>query len=121
MTVRRVVGGIGRTLITIGVLILLFVAYQLWGTGISEARDQSRLRHQFEAKLRTPPPTPGTRVNPADIPPPTPEGDALAIIKIPRINLEKTVVQGVGTVRRATPPSPATAPLTATPSTTSTA
>ena len=48
MGVRRVVAGTGRALITLGVLILLFVAYQLWGTGISEARDQHRLKHQFK-------------------------------------------------------------------------
>src|SRR5207302_5419561 len=61
---------------------------------ISEARDQSRLRKQFESAQRAPVTTPA---NPADLPPPTPAGDALAIIKIPKINIEKTVVQGVGT------------------------
>src|SRR5947209_7988361 len=91
--VRRVVAGVGRTLIWVGVLILLFVAYQLWGTGISEARDQHRLRKQFEAIK---PPT-VIAPNPADIPPPSPEGDAVAIIKIPKINVDKAVVQGVGT------------------------
>src|SRR5207248_5358644 len=93
MGVRRVVAGVGRTLIWVGVLILLFVAYQLWGTGISEARDQHRLRKQFEAIT---PPTVITP-NPADIPPPSPEGDAVAIIQIPKINVDKAVVQGVGT------------------------
>jgi sortase A len=93
MGVRRVIAGVGRTLIWLGILILLFVAYELWGTGISEARDQHRLRKQFVAVTKTtviPP-------NPADVPPPPPEGDALAIIKIPKINIDKTVVQGVGT------------------------
>ena len=34
-------------MITLGVLILLFVAYQLWGTGIREAQAQNRLEKQF--------------------------------------------------------------------------
>jgi sortase A len=91
MVVRRVVAGIGRVLITVGVLILLFVAYQLWGTGISEARDQHRLKNEFKTLQQAPPPaTPGIAL------PPTPEGDALAIIEIPKINVSKAVVQGVG-------------------------
>ena len=51
MTLARVLGAIGRTLITAGVLILLFVAYQLWGTGISQARPQNRLEDEFEAQV----------------------------------------------------------------------
>jgi sortase A len=92
MGVRRVVAGIGRALITIGVLILLFVAYELWGTGISEARDQHRLKNQFKTlqQAAPPPATPGVAL------PPTPEGDAIAIIEIPKINVTKAVVQGVG-------------------------
>jgi sortase A len=91
MGVRRVVAGTGRVLITIGVLILLFVAYQLWGTGISEARDQHRLKNQFKTLQQAPPPA-----NPGVALPPTPDGDAIAIIEIPKINVSKAVVQGVG-------------------------
>ena len=47
----KVLNAAGRTLITAGVLILLFVAYQLWGTGIREAQAQDRLQHQFEQKV----------------------------------------------------------------------
>ena len=90
MGVRRVVAGIGRALITLGVLILLFVAYQLWGTGISEARNQHRLRNEFKTVQQAPP-------NPQVALPPPPEGDAVAIIRIPKINVDKAVVQGVGT------------------------
>jgi len=49
--VRRVVGGVGRTLITTGVLLLLFVGYQLWGTGIATARSQDQLGSAVEAQL----------------------------------------------------------------------
>ena len=47
MRLARVLGAIGRTCITAGVLILLFVAYQLWGTGIREAQAQNRLEDDF--------------------------------------------------------------------------
>lgn len=47
MLLWRIIGGIGRTLITSGVFILLFVAYQLWGTGIQEARAQSSLNDEL--------------------------------------------------------------------------
>ena len=51
MSPRRFLAGLGRTLITAGVLLLLFVAYQLWGTGIAEARDQRKGLKTFEAQL----------------------------------------------------------------------
>ena len=48
---RTVIGAVGRVLVTVGLLILLFVAYQLWGTGIYEARAQSDLESQFNRDL----------------------------------------------------------------------
>jgi sortase A len=47
----KVLGAIGRTLITAGTLILLFVAYQLWGTGIYTHKQQHKGRDQFEQQL----------------------------------------------------------------------
>ena len=123
----RIVAGIGRTMITTGLLILLFVAYQLWGTGLAEARAQEDLRESFQASLAattpatsaptttttsttsttTPPgatPTtaapeqPVTTTTTAAPPaprPPTPRGEAVAIIRIPRIGVDKAVVEGV--------------------------
>lgn len=41
-------GAVGRGLITAGVVILLFVVFQLWGTNIQEARSQDSLRSEFE-------------------------------------------------------------------------
>lgn len=116
--------GIGRTFIASGVLILLFVAYQLWGTGISEARAQDRLRAEFLDALRstttsttsttTGPPgsttttaegsadpagstasSTSTTAAPAPAPRATPTGEAVAIIRIPKIGIEKFVVEGV--------------------------
>lgn len=104
---RRVVGAIGRTFITVGVLILLFVAYQLWGTGIYSARAQVQLEQQFKEALRsgtrtTPPPTtatvpsaPTTTTTLASAPLPPPAGEAVAQIRIPKIGVDSIVVNGV--------------------------
>jgi sortase A len=48
----RVLAAIGRTMITAGVLVLLFVAYQLWGTGIRTAQAQNGLEDDFAAELQ---------------------------------------------------------------------
>ena len=102
----------GRTLVTLGLLILLFVAYQLWGTGIWTARAQSDLEREFAhaqqqyendivASPITRPRNPFTGhattgaalVKPA---PPIPnEGDAGGFITIPKINLKMVFVEGV--------------------------
>ena len=41
---RRAVDIIGRVLIGLGVVVLLFTAYQIWGTSIQEAHTQNALR-----------------------------------------------------------------------------
>ena len=53
------------TLIAFGTLLLLFVAYELWGTNIAEARSQKELKHEFAQVVSTstttpPATTPGT-------------------------------------------------------------
>ena len=104
---RRWVGGLGRTLIAAGTLILLFVAYQLWGTGLAEARSQKDLKDSFRSSLApslskpgstssTVPGAPTTSSTFPDAPPPAPTGKAVAIIRIPKIGVDKAVVQGVG-------------------------
>jgi sortase A len=106
MDVRRIVAGIGRTCIASGVLILLFVAYQLWGTGLAESRSQDRLRSDFLDALEAPTTTTASTTPPSTSPgettttlsaaPPPPSGEAVAIIRIPKIGVEKAVVEGVG-------------------------
>jgi sortase A len=56
--VRRAIASIGRTLVTLGLLILLFVVYQLWGTGIFTARAQENLKTQFQKELAQTPDNP---------------------------------------------------------------
>src|SRR5205823_4917446 len=82
---RPIVSAIGRVFMAVGTLMLLFVAYELWGTGISEARSQTTLKHDF-AKIQQQAPKDETRTEYA---PPAPTGTAIAIIKIPRIGVEK--------------------------------
>jgi sortase A len=99
VSVRRVVVVIGRTCIGSGFLILLFVAYQLWGTGLAEARSQDRLRSDFlDALAAAPTAAAGSdaAAEPVAPPPPPLPGDAVALLRIPKIGVEKAVVEGVG-------------------------
>ncbi|HEY4376311.1 MAG TPA: sortase [Acidimicrobiales bacterium] len=120
----RILGVVGRTLVSAGVIILLFVAYEVWGTNLQEAKSQHSLKKQFQQELQavpklttttsstptsttapttTPGSGPGISVTPATTPPqvdPIPiaiptEGQPLAEIIIPKIDVDKTVVQGV--------------------------
>jgi sortase A len=50
--VRRAIAGIGRGLVILGILMLLFVVYQLWGTGIWTARAQEHLKSDFRRQLQ---------------------------------------------------------------------
>lgn len=106
----RIVGYVGRVLMTAGVLVLLFVAFQLWGTGLHEAKAQNQLAGELDAKLtvttttRAPrsttsaaPGAPTTTVAPkvaakADIAPKI--GEPVGGIEIPDIHVNKIVVQG---------------------------
>lgn len=105
---RRINGAAGRALIAAGVLLLLFVAYQLWGTGLRTAQAQSRLEDDLRAALTAttttaPPatPAPGGRPGPpATVPALRPEelpgaGEAAGRIEAPAIGLDWVFVQGV--------------------------
>ncbi|MGH9278195.1 MAG: class E sortase [Acidimicrobiales bacterium] len=97
MDVRTVIRGIGKTLISVGVLLFLFVGYQLWGTGLAEAKGQRALEDSFQRRLTPLPALPGD--SPTSSPttrPPIQLGDATALIEIPKIDVKKFVVEGVG-------------------------
>ncbi len=95
---RRTLNAIGRTLIVGGTLLLLFVAYQLWGTGFYTDAQQSALRGDIQNSIREAnqarAPISGTTTTTQPAPPP-PEGDAVGFIKIPRIGVDDVVVQGI--------------------------
>jgi sortase A len=96
MRLAKVLGAMGRVCITGGTLLLLFVVYQLWGTGIREAQAQNRLEADFEQLLdegNVPTTTPAPET--VSSIPAQPEGEVTAVIEIPDIGLEKHVVEGV--------------------------
>ena len=102
-------GRLGTSLIVLGLLMFLFVGYQLWGTGIEEAQSQNSLENRFTqiAVTTTSPPPPSISPSVIEPPvtttvaPPNPvminEGDPIAIIDIPNIGVTKYVVAGVQT------------------------
>ena len=92
--INRALDIVGRTLISAGVLLLLFVAYQLWGTGLAERQAQDKLKSQFVTT--TVPTTPTNAPTTTLAPVPLKTGDVVAQIIIERIKVDKFVVAGVG-------------------------
>lgn len=101
---RRVVAAAGRVMVAAGIVLLLFVAYLLWGTGLIESSHQQALRRAFDSELAVA--GHGAATRPAGVPgisslaaagavPPAP-GRPVAILEIPRIGLDSVVVQGTG-------------------------
>ncbi len=100
--------GVGRVVLVAGILVLLFIPYLLWGTGLITARNQAVLTSQFrEAQDKagshpsghvqapahsTTPVAPQVAPTIADPPLSSPVG----IIRIPKINLAMTIVEGTG-------------------------
>ena len=121
---RWVVGGVGRILIILGLLMFGFVAYQLWGTGIQTAQAQRELSADFDKLINsaetttsfaatsvpttTSPATPVTTTTAAISVEPTTttvpalavarpipdQGEAVARLEIPRMGLNRIVVEG---------------------------
>ncbi|HEY2331947.1 MAG TPA: class E sortase [Acidimicrobiales bacterium] len=84
------------TLMITGTVVLLFVAFLLWGTGLHEARAQSSLKKDFEQSLAQQAATTGGDTTATSQAPPAPTGSAVAVIRIPKIGVDKAVVEGVG-------------------------
>lgn len=87
----------GRVLIGAGTFILLFLAYQLWGTGFITSHHQAALKQKFYAGVRaaqaaTPPTT--TVGAPPLVKPNL--GTGIALMEIPKVGLNMVVVEGVG-------------------------
>lgn len=102
----QVVQEVGLALITLGVVVFLFVAYQLWGTNITESHNQAKLAKQFstevtqfnasvaKAKAQDQTTTPTTQ--PAAAAPAPLPGGVLDLLQIPKIGVTKYVVEGTG-------------------------
>ncbi|MFN7148315.1 MAG: class E sortase [Microthrixaceae bacterium] len=107
----KVLGAIGKVLIVSGLLVLGFVAYQLWGTGLETSRGQSQLTNALAQDVAAP--SGGSddaatldltdlserlaEVETSTAPPmaPPPEGEPVGIITIPSIGVQHVVVEGV--------------------------
>ena len=96
MRLHTVLRGIGQTLITGGLVILLFVVYELYFTGIETAREQRALENEIEELWEG---GKGAYTAPADLVKPIPLGSGVAVLRIPRLGRDwaKVVVEGVGT------------------------
>ena len=55
---RTLLRGLGQTLMTLGVVVLLFCVYELWVTGLVTAREQNRLGDDLRQTWAEPPPRP---------------------------------------------------------------
>lgn len=96
--VRTFLRGLGQTLITFGVIVLLFCVYELYFTNLYTDKQQSQLGQEIEQTWAGPQPKPGSSL--ASVLP----GKAIAIIRMPRIGMTgkvgphgaRVVVEGVG-------------------------
>jgi sortase A len=82
---------------TAGVVILLFAVYELYGTGLTTAREQDRLERQLAVEWADPPAV--ERSAPPVRPVQPPElGSPVAVLTIPRLgeDYRHIVVEGVG-------------------------
>lgn len=101
------VGVVGRVMIGAGVILLLFVAYQLWGTGLHTRQAQNRLEDELaqrQAEVQADAPTPPTDdtlpgEEPVALAPdqltPVEEARPLGQISIPRIGSDWVYLEGV--------------------------
>ncbi|HEU0100728.1 MAG TPA: class E sortase [Mycobacteriales bacterium] len=102
---RTVVRTLGELMITAGLLLLLFVAWQLWWTDVEANRAQSAITdglHEDWQEVPAPreptpePPVPVDYGPPPEVPGPT-EGEAFAIVHVPRFGAgfqPRPVVEG---------------------------
>jgi sortase A len=93
---------VGRVILVAGILVLLFIPYLLWGTGLITAQAQDSLRQQFTESQQKhhDPTTVHNVVAPASPPvlapavPPPAVGAPVGIISIPKIGVSMVVVEG---------------------------
>lgn len=93
MRLRRVVGWSGEVLVTLGVLLLLFAAWQLWWTDVVADRAQTQIVQSLEDEFAR-----GTAAPVGDngIPAAIGEDGAFAVVRIPRFGVDfaRPVIEG---------------------------
>src|SRR3954468_15697141 len=92
--VRFVLRGIGQTLITLGLVLLLFVVYEVWVTNVFAEREQSKVTDQLKqewAHGHDP-----LLALPGSKDPSIPLGSGIGVLYIPRLGRDYhfTIVQG---------------------------
>lgn len=91
---RSLVRGVGELLITLGVIALLFIAYQLWWTTVLSNREAARNAEEITQSWT---PSPTVELPPELTQPPA-DGIGFALMTIPRLGenvKSKPVLQGV--------------------------
>ncbi|NEK84840.1 class E sortase [Blastococcus saxobsidens] len=115
---RTLVRGTGQTLLTVGLVALLFVGYELWVTDLLAAREQDRLTEQIRDDWAEDPTVGGpgpvaAAPPPGDAPAPAPPevldvavGEPFAVLHIPRLgaDYERVVVEGTAQTQLAQGP-----------------
>jgi sortase A len=89
---RTLVSGLGQTLLTAGVVLLLFVVYELWVTGLFAAREQDRLADELRTGWSADAPVVGVPSAPAA----PGVGEPLAVLHVPRLGEDwsRVVLEG---------------------------
>ena len=95
MTLRRVVGWAGELLVTLGVLLLLFAAWQLWWTDVVADRAQAQIVQTLERDFARGLPA---EVGSDGIPAAIGTDGAFAVVRIPRFGADyaRPVLEGTG-------------------------
>ena len=93
---RRLVGGLGEVMITLGVLLLLFVAWQLWWTDVTANRDQANIIATLEKDFGDVQHGGLPGQEPLATLKSIPFGKAFAIVRIPRFGADyaRPVIEG---------------------------
>jgi sortase A len=96
--VRTALRGVGQTLMTLGVVVLLFCVYELKVTGLVTAREQERLGEDLRAQWAEPVQRP-SQGEPATVPVSLELGEGFAVLHVPALQDYDpwVVVEGVGT------------------------
>ncbi len=100
--IRKISQILGELLITAGIVLLLFVGWELWWTNVEANAKQTEAVQSFAQDL-TGPVTPATSANPADFGPPVvgtapANGETIGIMYIPRFGADYTrpIIEGTG-------------------------
>ena len=90
--VRTFLRGVGQTLITVGIVVLLFCVYELKVTNLHTAQAQERLDDRLAREWAEPRPTAALKPVAVEL------GEGWAVLRIPSLDRDyrKVVVKGVG-------------------------